>query len=36
MIFAGWIVKKLPNGKTNIIMIGHMNPKGDIPKAIVN
>ncbi|CAD8150004.1 unnamed protein product [Paramecium pentaurelia] len=36
MIFAGWIVKKLPNGKTNIIMIGHMNPKGDIPKALVN
>ena len=34
MIFSAWIVRKLPNGETNIIMMGHMNPKGDIPKAI--
>ncbi|CAD8140729.1 unnamed protein product [Paramecium octaurelia] len=36
IVFSAWIVKKQPNGQTNIIIIGNMNPKGDIPKAIIN
>lgn len=36
MIFAAWILFKQPNGMTKIVMIGNMNPKGDIPKAIIN
>ncbi|CAD8144014.1 unnamed protein product [Paramecium octaurelia] len=36
VVFQAWIVKKLPNGQTNLISIANMNPKGDIPKALIN
>lgn len=36
MIFNAWFLTEQPNGLTKIVVIGHINPKGDLPKAIVN
>lgn len=36
MIFNGWFITELPNGLTKIVVVGHLNPKGDLPKALVN
>lgn len=36
MIFTAWFLTEQPNGLTKIVVIGHINPKGDLPKALVN
>lgn len=36
MVFNAWIVTESHNGQSRVIVIGNMNPKGDLPKALLN
>ena len=36
MLFQGWFIKKTGPNSINAINIGNMDPKGSIPKAILN
>lgn len=36
MIFTSWIFTQQPDGSVKIIAIGLFNPKGDIPKTLIN
>ena len=36
MVFQGWFIKETGPNSIHIINVGNMNPKGNIPKSILN